>query len=218
MMLTYSQDRTLARLEALPPSHRAAFAAACAQRIVGNYYVFHSYEGFGDPVVLVRALSRVWELLPSPEIGTRDREMLADLARQCFDLAPDSWEFPESHLVGFALDAAAAVTCSIECLLEGNPQTAVCAADHVYSSIDGFVVEKYGPFSYLPGRFNEEWKIVKHPIVQAELRHQEDDLRYLERSVRVDGETVAHLRRRSESRGVELRALLEEAASTWSGH
>jgi len=97
MMLTYDEDRALARLEAVSLSHRAAFAAACAQRIVGNYYVFHFSEGFGDPDVLVRALSRVWELLPSVEIGAYDREVLASLVSQCFDLAPDTWDFPESN-------------------------------------------------------------------------------------------------------------------------
>jgi len=46
-------------------------------------------------------------------------------------------------------------------------------------------------------------------MVQAELRHQEDDLRSLERTARVDEVTIARLRRRSERRGLELRARLD---------
>ena len=74
-------------LDALPPAHRTAFAAACAERLLPNYGVFSEVEGWGDPARLARGLDSVWRYLEGHPLPA---ERLEGLLRDEDRLAPDT--------------------------------------------------------------------------------------------------------------------------------
>jgi uncharacterized protein YjaG (DUF416 family) len=183
------------RLARLPPQHRTAFAAACAQRQLENYEVFHRDAGWGEPQVLVDALALLWEAVAHP--GTADQARLRVLAQRAEAQAPDLQQHG-SVWAGFALDAAAAVAYALWSFSDEDAQQAAWAAGGAYESIYHYVSWELDPS---PDPTSDE-QVHAHPWMREELQRQEEDLRMLEVTEALGPNHLALLRERSESGGL----------------
>jgi uncharacterized protein len=196
VMHDYDEAALRTRLERLPPRHRAAFAAACAERQLENYQAFSADAQAGDPAVLAHALDHAWKVLRSPE--TLDDEEIRRLARTCEALALDTNEFP-GPWTAWALDAASSVTYSLQCLLNGGVERAVWSATGAFNAVYGHVIREQRLDINDP-RVDEQ--ILRNPLVEEELRRQDEDLTLLEDAKTLDSSLFATLRARSRVGGL----------------
>src|SRR5690349_8253068 len=103
--LVFDETALLRELARLATRSRAAFAAACAERLLPAYERFSRRAGRGDPVALSRILARVWEHLLGDEMT--DEEVSTEL-RKCMELIPGEDEEPYVDGQPYADDAATA--------------------------------------------------------------------------------------------------------------
>ena len=71
----------------LPPTHRIAFAASCAERLFPNYVAFSRDANWGNPQQLREALDAVWSHLSgNPLTPSAARKLI----KQCEPFVPDT--------------------------------------------------------------------------------------------------------------------------------
>lgn len=182
-MLRYDEDRLLARLERLPPPFRAAFAAACAERLLPAYAGFFARTGRGAPLSLADALERLWLDLEGDSMSTYElQKELSRATALITDEDEDDW------VPGWAQadDAAAAVAYAVRCRQGGQAQDAAWAARRAYEALDHLLRHREdiglgdpSAAAQMPANLGAlaevEWALA-HPIVQAELARQRRDL------------------------------------------
>jgi uncharacterized protein len=196
MMHTYDEFALRILLEDLPHRHRAAFAAACAQRQLENYEAFAIEVRWGDPAMLAQALDRAWQLLRGQE--PIDAQELSRLAAACEALAPDAHKFRNRWTV-WAVDAAASAAYALRCLLDDDPQLAVWASGCAYAAVHGYVVAERDLDLNDPSAREQ---VREHPLVQEELRRQDEDLTMLQGAKMLTSSVLATLRERSRTGGL----------------
>lgn len=128
MNLKYRQFHILEQeLEALPPMHRVAFAAACCERLYPHYdiYLRAAREDDWDGEDLFRvALDEIWEFLAGKKVdASRFRQLYSD----CDESYPDyeNVDTPESQM------AATAILNALELCLEQTPQEIILVAKEI---------------------------------------------------------------------------------------
>ncbi|MEH2212876.1 DUF416 family protein [Nostoc sp.] len=128
MHLKYGKFDILEReLEALPPMHRVAFAAACCERLYPHYdiYLRAAREDDWDGEDLFRvALDEIWEFLAGKKVdASRFRKLYSD----CDESYPeyDNVDTPESQM------AAGAILNALELCLEQTPQEIILLAKEI---------------------------------------------------------------------------------------
>jgi uncharacterized protein YjaG (DUF416 family) len=134
-MILFDQKNLLQKLEQLVPNHRAAFAAACAQRQLPSYQSFSAKTGFGDFTALEDMLETLWKDLngnPIPE-----KELAAKIDAGML-LIPG--EDIQQEGQAYAEDAAASVVYALQCRQTGGSEEAMYAAQRAYESLDHFVI------------------------------------------------------------------------------
>jgi uncharacterized protein YjaG (DUF416 family) len=197
-ILQFDKNALIAQLEQLPNQLRAAFAAACAERQLPNYFRFSEATGEGNPERLEAALRRVWDDIEGRRpAGSTE---LKDCLDACMSLLPnEDLGNGDLCLLGyFAEDAVAAVAYAIETRLKSDPCEAVESAHRAYSALDEYVshilkIRSIGQ--------KEETQILTHPLVQAEFKRQRTDLLRLQEIAKnpsSEREGIAEVRRRSE--------------------
>lgn len=138
---------------------RAAFAAACAERLAG------AVPG-GVPEVARAALDLLWEsLTESAGLDTRE---LARAADQCEAQVADEDALIDLRAVA-SDDALAAVVFALRARLSGDAQHAIWAARRVWDSIDWYVANCIVPAA-------SEEAILTHRLVRSESRRQARDI------------------------------------------
>ncbi len=186
-------DPTVIRreLSGLSTSHRVAFCASCCQRLIPSYERFARTEGWGTPEVLKAAMEEIWQSLEANRGLSQER--IRDLARQCEKAAPDTERF-SSLYTSAALDAASALVETLQCCEDGDPTHGVNAATSARDSVDMYIQVR----DHLDpqGEAMEE-AIARDPLMQREMKKQENDLSGLKQAAILTPESVKSLRESS---------------------
>lgn len=154
--------RDLARMES---ASRAAFAAACAERLFPAYVEFCERAGRGNRDALAGSLERVWRHLFGDPMSSEQVRAERD---RCVALVPGEDDPPWFPEQAYADDACAAVTYALRTLDTGEPQEAAWAGRRAYEAADHHVVHRLG--------VEGESEVLAHPIVQAEISRQLRDI------------------------------------------
>jgi uncharacterized protein YjaG (DUF416 family) len=156
----------------LAPQQRLAFGLSCSERLYPNYSVFSLTQKWGDPSTLRSALDLAWDSL----LGRPRAQVDADgLKKKLEEAEPETEDF-ETVLVSSALDAAAGAGLVLKLMETDDPDLAVEIASLARDTVDMYIqaIEHL-----VPSDPDLERTILAHPLMQAELRRQRNDLRQL---------------------------------------
>ncbi len=169
-MLTYDEPANVRRLSRLDRTRKAAFAAACAQRLLP---LFDRYAAVvhSDPAIIHVALARVWEALRDANVDLRPMQGAAEGQVPQED---DDWILE----TGYAQNAAACAAYAVRTWLTDDAQEAAWASRQVYELAD-YAVQQLLPDLDLNGP-EAECQLVGHDLVQVALAGIEQDLRVVE--------------------------------------
>jgi len=161
------------RLQALPHSHRLAFAASCCERAYPNYVIFFQCAHWGGPAALRTSLNRVWDFIEGSAQALDD---IGELAKRCESVTPDLDNFSTSDIdvqAGAAQEAAFMVRLLLQFCRDDQLSYAVRIATFAEDTIDMYVqvLEKLDPAD---PQLNK--KIAQHPFMVQEMQNQERDL------------------------------------------
>jgi uncharacterized protein YjaG (DUF416 family) len=149
---------------------RAAFAAACAERLLIGYAKYSAKTGKSGVNELKRILNRLWLDIGGQRMTD---DAVKTFIENCLQLIPkeegSAW-LPEQPA---ADDAASAVAYALRCRVSGQACEAVCAAQRAYDTLDDYVRDHEGIDTNIPGA---EGKILSHPLIQKEFARQRRDL------------------------------------------
>ena len=169
MTAIFSEETIAQALNKLPARGQLAFALSCAERLFPNYRAFVREQGGGDADALRCALDMGWDILENQNI---ERTTLYDLDERVRAAEPETEDF-NSILVSSALDAAAAAGLMLGFIDKGDRSTVVEIAALSRESVDMFV--RAHLVAQCSGSELER-RVAEHPLMQAELRRQHDDL------------------------------------------
>ena len=188
-MLTFDENELVTELIRLPTMLRVVFAAACAERQMPAYRLFHAQTGQGDPKALQLALDDIWEHPSAAESSTYGEERLEELMA----LIPQ-----EEGFVGVwtqnatnAQNAAMSVIYALRTRITGEAQEAAWSARVAYEALDNFVINTEHIDSSKPGG---EQLVLSHRLIQAELGRQRRDLSKLLQASLPRHDLIAQLR------------------------
>lgn len=122
---SFDRVASLDKLTSLTELQRAAYAIACAERLIPIYDWFEVVESWGDSRILRRGLEVAWCWVRS-EV---DAEQVADAITGCEEATPDTEDYFSSGLASRALDAASAIAQALETCLRPSPETALEAGE-----------------------------------------------------------------------------------------
>jgi len=122
----------MSKIERLDPKLRAAFAAACASRVLHKYVDWSRRINWGDGERMSKALDLVWRFVEGEEIPS---DILSAEAEIAYSLVPDSEDFPSASSSG-ALDAGSTVVYALKCAINGLPEHAANAAEASFVAFD----------------------------------------------------------------------------------
>ncbi|MEH2136433.1 DUF416 family protein [Nostoc sp.] len=128
MNLKYGEFDILEQgLEALPPMHQVAFAAACCERLFPNYGIFLreiKAQGWNGNDPIREALDEIWEFLAGKKIdAARFRELLSNCEEYPYEY--ENEETPEGQR------GAWIVSETIKLCLEQTPQKIILVAKEI---------------------------------------------------------------------------------------
>jgi uncharacterized protein YjaG (DUF416 family) len=124
-MRCFERAKILEQLAPLSERQRAAYAIACAERLLPLYRWFQEAQSWGNRRVLERGIELAWSWVGG---GQHQATELAAAIRACEAVTPDSEDFG-SPLVSRALDAATAVAQALEACISSLPQAAADAGE-----------------------------------------------------------------------------------------
>ena len=169
-MLDFDGNDLKQRLSSLPAPKLLAFMLLLCERMTPQVREFAEYTGF-DIGVYRECVELGWSSL----LRTRDRRGYEDLAKTCIDKVPDTEDF-QHDLTSSALDAALSVADLMSFLFDGKVDHIVEAAswarDTAFMSVES-TISIDGPALALQ-------EINGHPLVQRELKQQEQDVSFIE--------------------------------------
>jgi len=169
-MLVYDEEGLIRQLDDLDVTLRAAFAAACAERLGEAYETFAQRTGRGDPAAVREIMDHVWSALMG--LGM-EADIRAELAR-CMAVLPKETHTPWVEEQAYAEDAVSAAAYALRTLINEESREAAWAARCAYNALDYYVMNHLG--------IDNEDQISGHPLVQAELARQRRDLEELRKA------------------------------------
>ena len=191
--LKFNEADLSEQLSKLPTTVRAAFAAACAQRMVHAYSQFALRSKQGNSEALKQILASLWKDLNGHPMSDSELDAQREAAMALSPQEEDEW-IPGQ---GAAEDAAASLTYALRCRRNGSVHEAVWAARRAYEAIDEHIINRED--IDINSREGEE-RILKHPLMQTELSRQARDLDDL-REGRI---TIEQLRQRSATEAADF--------------
>ncbi|WP_445631294.1 DUF416 family protein [Nostoc sp. DSM 114167] len=204
MNLKYRQFYILEReLEALPPMHRVAFAAACCERLYPHYdiYLRTAREDDWDGEDLFRvALDEIWEFLAGKKVDVaRFRQLYSDSDQSYPDY--ENVETPEAQR------AASAILYTLELCLDPSVQQTILVVEEIHETL--FIYIDYlcqCEDGYSEDMSHEELVeiVSNHPFTVREMAKQSEDLRRLRETPTLTPEFLQWLRTSSENGGKSL--------------
>jgi uncharacterized protein YjaG (DUF416 family) len=168
-MLNFQENLLRDELDQLPAQSRVAFAASCAQRLVGAYHRFAAETRQPNGARLDRAVDYVWAHI----LGAQEKETTEILLGAVMALIPQGDAPGWTPLTAYAEDAVSSVAYCLRCLLTSDSQEAAWAARRVYEALDAFVISRD---NITPGAPGAEESILSDPVIQAELKRQIRDV------------------------------------------
>jgi uncharacterized protein YjaG (DUF416 family) len=177
--LRYDEEHLVEQLDRLSPHLRAAFAAACAERLVPAYAGASARAGRGAPTLLTGVLARLWADLASERMTESE---LRESINTCMTLIPDEEDGAYATEQLLAQDAPSAVAYALSCRQSGASQDAAWAAHCVDEVIHRFVVNRDTPpdgnvRTQTHAEVQAELEhVLADPLVQTELARQKRDL------------------------------------------
>jgi hypothetical protein len=193
-MLRFNEDKLVGQLEQLPGRLRAAFAAACAERLFQNYVRFSKVTATGNPASLAAALVALWKDIGAPSVKPDELE---PQSRMCLSLLPS--DEPLLEECAYAEDAVASVIYAIDARLKSNSRDAALPARLAYNSLDYYFICRL-EHSHIDSA--DEERIVSEPLIQAELKRQQADINLLMEAARGllrKGQVLLDLRSRAQA-------------------
>ena len=177
------------RLNGVRPRALLAFGAMVCERMYPNYVAFERQQTWGNSSVLRWALDAVWTMLLNDRLEVAVvRQHLAS----CEEAIPSTDDFPGTS-ASMALDSATAI-CDLLDGVETGPLEKV--AEICTLAIDS--VDRHIQFEDLSSRAAitpaDELFIAEHPLMQAELQRQEDQLAKVVGAERFDRDTLTRLK------------------------
>src|SRR5260370_36563327 len=105
-MLSLHETELLQKLDRLPRQLRAAFAAACAERMLILYSRFSTLTGRGNPATLKSILSRLWNDLAENRVSETEIQAAIEI---CMKLIPKEKKsrWMQGHIVAVHAPSAA---------------------------------------------------------------------------------------------------------------
>jgi uncharacterized protein YjaG (DUF416 family) len=170
-MEAFDEKELEVRLQRLAAWKRIAFMAQVGMRMLPNYERFSAETGFGDASVLRRTLDAAWSWVESGKPPSD----LTTLREACEKQAPDTERF-RSRYTSAALDAANAAVAILDAIERPDEARPEEVASLARDTIDLFVQEL---MDLDPNAPNFENAVLRHDLMQRELRRQREDLETL---------------------------------------
>lgn len=170
-MLTYDEPEIVARLARLSRTQKAAFAAACAERLVPLFLRYAASKESVDGDVIRSVVDGVWRAIGG---ASADLEPLQALAEDLVPEEDEEW----SAEAGYAQNAAASAAYSVRAWLTDDPEEAGWAARQVYEAAD-YAAQQAIDTSGLESATREQ-ALLAHEVVQVALAGILDDLAFVE--------------------------------------
>jgi len=190
VMHDYNEGEMIARLTRLNRVGRAAFAAACAERLAPLFLRYAATTEAADGAALRAIIDEVWRAVSGEDCDLRPLQAAAE------DLVPDD-EGEWSTQTAYAQNAAACSAYAVRAWLTDDPQEAAWAARQLYEAADHAAQQIVKAAGIRPADL--ERMILGHDLVQAALGAIEDDLT----SVEGDNDVTA-LARRAADEGMSM--------------
>ncbi|HEY8599355.1 MAG TPA: hypothetical protein VIL85_13040 [Thermomicrobiales bacterium] len=191
-------DDSQRRLHALPAVARKAFAVACAERLLTRHEQLPPPEQRPFTIGWRPTIDAIWADLAAPVAGNAEviRAALVDfyISHYNHDDGPD---VSQDAADGAADASIYAAECFGSGAVEPAKWAASCAIDTAY--LIGSASLHLDPTDEMPpnaATLSDLARDAMHPLVQAELQHQLDDLALLEREP-FTADLVQHLRARA---------------------
>jgi len=203
MILRFDKDELVRELDRLPPRLRAAFAAACAERLLPAY-TGESGASAGDHFsLLAEALAYLWRHICD---DISDSKPLDEKLASCMSLLP-SGEEADGQTRPYASDAVASIVYAMQARLSGNSQEAMWSAQRIYDAVDHAVMSRLN--TNLIGK-DQEAAIIADATIQSELRRQRADLAALSDVALRQGNPIATILRLQAQARVDAQSLLSD--------
>ncbi|MFS1703632.1 YjaG family protein [Alteromonas sp. AMM-1] len=151
---------TFAQVRALEGRNAIAFSVALLDRMVPNYQLFCEVTEFGDPTVLSHCLNLMWEVLANP----KSKVNFATQLEKVEEATPDTNDF-DNYGVYPAIDAAIAMSATINLILKEDPQGAVVVSKLSQGSVEAYLLAT--------GEATDE-TVKTHPLMQFEIAIQQE--------------------------------------------
>ena len=174
----FQREAVLEQLASLPRHQRAAYAVACADRLIPLYRWFQEVESWGDVIVLETCVEFAWNWVKG--VPFEDAK-LAAAVRECEAVIPDMDDF-HSYLASRALDAGSAVAQALEACISPVPETAADAGEIAWECASGVEQSRISEASLV--RIAEEiilMEAAQGPLVFLEADLQQRSLGFLRR-------------------------------------
>lgn len=183
------EEKSLAALMTLPRKKQLAFVLLVFERMLPSLIAFSKYTAF-DAACYLEARDAAWAVLQNSKDGIANQS----LGEACIRNAPDTEEF--SHeLTTYALNAALAMADIMEFTLDGNVNHIANTLTLARDSVDLYLNSLDSSILSSP---ELDRKIAAHPLMQQELRRQEEDIRFLSGLPdHFENETISALRART---------------------
>lgn len=171
-----------------PLNHRArvAFVLSCCERTLPHLVAFGEEAGDCSPAELRAILDAAWWYLNGKDLDD-EIPALIDAAKRA---APASPEGSSIHS-GPAVNAGFAVVLLLETIANGALDKVIEAAAVANDSAESYA---QADLQLTEGTPDAEAQILAHPLVQAELKRQREDIKLLRRTSMDRPESVAALR------------------------
>jgi uncharacterized protein YjaG (DUF416 family) len=169
-ILQFDDDRLRRHLTDISHHLRAAFAAACTERMLPAYMKFAQRSSPGDGPIVRDILDDLWTQIKR---GRVDLDTLSHHVQTCELLIPH--EDPSG--TGYAQDTGIALVCALKAALTGDLDDAIWPARLAWDLLDDHVIHILKIEVNAPGA---QKAIESHPTVQAEFRRQRADMEALQ--------------------------------------
>lgn len=185
-------SRQVERVLEAPKDAAAAFFCACAERFLPLYDDFVKIERWGNPTLLRQSLDAAWSsILGGSATG------LGASAEQVLEATPhaDDFDSIETTFAQGAADLVAAAAAAAGGVIDAD---SLYAAFETLRTAATFAQTGYLDLGDSPEAEAFEATLGEHPLIKAELAHEEEDLATVSAGS-IDRQQIEHLRARSEA-------------------
>jgi hypothetical protein len=171
-MLTFDETALRGHLARMSSPARLAFAVMCAQRLAPlAAEIVHRAGGPSQEVQ--RALEHAWSAVLAPPDRGATEQLLETIMRLIPDEDAPGWTPSRPYLE----DALSALAYCLRCLLSGEAQEAVWAAQKGYDALDYYLHDReHGGEGAVGIDPVVEARVLADPLMQTELARQQRDV------------------------------------------